>query len=483
MTASATTTVWFKAGSEIRSGGSVVVDPKTLARGDAYATSQSGGFGHGVDSRTKSTIGTTARTILDGTIVAFNDITVRAASALRANLAASASGASFAGSSSSGECGSDACHVIATNDTKLTVGGAAYLEADNVRLEARLADTALRDDNRSNGDGAFEDSDARSEATLNSTVRLELLSGAKIVGYQSVTLIAEHRDISVLAVARASCGCFGGDSDADATAWYTATSHVDAQTGVTIRTARLDVRALHEGLNIDGQASTGGGFIDFGGSGSGEPTIAIRTIFWEADVILHAANPTLIVDAAGRIVKLYAVTVRDELNNLYGLGDVIPAGRIIVVADIINNGGGVATFFANDIAPDSVLTGTLGSFRVQNTFDFVRLHNFSSRTMRVNAIQVANLANVGATVNLQLDDSVDVPLQHPPAAVPADRGRHHELRRPRHPRPHPQRVHRQPDRQHARGESARRHPRRARRPAASARTPRCCWRTRARSAC
>ncbi|HEX5858517.1 MAG TPA: hypothetical protein VFY91_10470, partial [Microbacterium sp.] len=421
VTSRATTTVWFKPGSDIRSGGSVLVDPKTLARGDAYATSQSGGFGHGVDSRTKATLSTTARTVLDGTVVAFNDITVRSATALRANLSASASGASFAGSSSSGECNSNDCHVIATNDTKLTVGGGAYLEADNVRLEARLADTSLRDENRSNGDGAFEDSDARSEATLNSTVRLELLSGAKIVGYQSVTLIAEHRGISVVAVARASCGCFGGDSDADANASYNATSHVDAQTGVTIRTARLDVKALHEELNIDGAASTGGGFIDFGGSDDGQTVNAVRTIFWEADVILHAANPTLIVDAAGRITKLYAVTVRDELNNLYGLGDVIPAGRTIVVADIINSGGGVATFFANVVSPDSVLTGTLGSFRVQNTFDFVRLHNFSSRHMQVNAIQVANLANVGATVNLQLDDSVAFRFSiRPPLFLPTE---------------------------------------------------------------
>ncbi|MFK4837745.1 hypothetical protein ACI3KY_18610 [Microbacterium sp. ZW T2_14] len=410
VSATATTTVSVRPGTDLSStGGSVTIDPLTLASGNAYAYSSAGGFGHGTEAQTRADLGTTSHVTLDGRITAWNDIAASSSTATQSELRAGASGGSFAGSSTSGDCGGDPCHIVANNDTTLTVGGAAHLEADNVTLAAQMITTSLLDHNRSNGDGAFEDSDARSEVTLTSNAHVHLVDGAKIIGYQTVTVRAQHLDLRLVADARATCGCFGGDSDADAIVRYNATSSVTGEAGVRVRTATLRVEALHLQVVVDPRASTGGGFIDFGGDDNSADDNRHRWIDWNADVVLHAPNPTLVVDSTGRIVKKYAVTVRDDLGTVYILGQTIPEGREIVVDPIENNGGGSATYFINNPAGSQVgtLTGDRGTLQVQNTFDFVRLHNHSSRLLRVNGISVVNLDDVGATVDVQAEVSTD----------------------------------------------------------------------------
>ncbi len=408
----ATTTVTLGLGSTLTTGGSVTIAPVNHAQGEAYAQSSAGGLGHGVGSETQVSLTTTATTSLLGTVIATDDLAATSTSRAHANSEARASGASFAGSSSANDCGN--CHVTLNDTTKLVVGGSAYLQADNVRLGAYLRDSQLREYTRAHADGGFEDSDADSRITVSSTVAVELLTGAKIVGYQTVDIVASHQAFMLISDARATCGCFGGDSDSDSNIVYNATSSVTAQPGVTIRTATLTVSALQDLPRWTNNPSRSGGFIDIGSANGSTSYRPVRSILWEADVILHAANPHLVVDDTGRIVKLYSVTVKDENGVTYGLGDVIPVGRVIHVQDIANTGGGSATFYANvpqnqprqsSGPPNSTLTGTRGSFRVQNTFDYVILHNYSSRSMTVHGIAVANLTGPGATVRLQVDDS------------------------------------------------------------------------------
>ena len=64
--------------------------------------------------------------------------------------------------------------------------------------------------------------------------------------------------------------------------------------------------------------------------------------------MLGEANPELIVDETGTIVKLVNVVVTDELGTVYGLGSTIPAGRQIWVGDLRNDRAGIARFRAND---------------------------------------------------------------------------------------------------------------------------------------
>ncbi len=244
---------------------------------------------------------------------------------------------------------------------------------------------------------------------------MHLIEGAKIVGYETVTITAEHRDLMLDVNSHSHCGCFGGDSNAYSNIDYQTTSSVVSDPNVTIRTATLLVQALQTLPHWHIGSDTSTGFIDIGNGGSSNTNYkASRTIVWEADVILHAPNPQLIVDETGRIVKLYGVTVKDDLGNTYVLGDTIPAGRIIEVQDIVNSGGGSITFVADAPAGQdavgggqgpapSTITGTRGSVRVQNTFDFVKLYNYSSRSMTVHRIAVANLTNVGATVTINVD--------------------------------------------------------------------------------
>jgi hypothetical protein len=408
VSATATTNVAVQSGTRLVStGGGVVIDPFTVASGNAYAYSSAGGFGHGTESNTRADLAITSHVTLDGLIQAWNDVAASSTTGQQSDLQSGATGGSFAGSSSAGDGCNEPCHLVATNTADLTVGGGAVIEADNVTLAAQMVSTNLKDYNRSNGDGAFEDSDATSDVNLTSTVHVQLNAPAKIVGHQSVTITAQHQKLDVFAQARATCGCFGGDSDAHARSHFTATTSVTAQQGVRIRTAILRVEAQYLNTNIHAAASTGGGFIDFGGSGDGADVVMNRGIDWNADVYLHAPDPTLVVDASGRIVKLYGLTVRDDLGTVYILGQTIPAGRTIVVDPIENTGGGRATYFVNNPGggQDGVITGTEGTLHVQNTFDVVRLYNFSGLDLEVNGISVVNLDHIGATVDVQAEQS------------------------------------------------------------------------------
>ena len=308
--------------------------------------------------------------------------------------------------------------------------------------------------------------------TSNATVHLE--HDVKIVGYETVTLKAVHNAITLIASSDAHCGCLGGDTNSTSNIGYNSESNVTADAGSVIRTALLDVEALQLLTNWSRPTDSDGAAFDGGGSHGGTNENARRVIDWHATVFLHAADPQLVVDANGTIVKLFAVTVKDDLGNTYGLGDTIPVGRIIEVQDITNTGGAQAIFFANIPAslaggspPAGIITGTDGKFVAQNTFDFVKLYNSSSRTMVVHAINVVNLTNVAATVSGEGAEQRRVPVHDRPADLPADRGRHRELPRlgQRHGAAHHRRPHLQPDRLDAHRQPARRHPRRPRQPA------------------
>src|SRR5262249_13206319 len=137
----------------------------------------------------------------------------------------------------------------------------------------------------------------------------------------------------------------------------------------------------------------GGAFVshDRGGDVNRD---ARRQIYWESTVImLGEPNPELTVDATGKITKLVNVTVKDENGVSYGLGATI-AGQRIEVGDIQYDSSGVARFRANsapvDGATDGEIWGNAGLFDYQETWDYVRIFNYSSKTLVTHLIDVVN---------------------------------------------------------------------------------------------
>ena len=112
-----------------------------------------------------------------------------------------------------------------------------------------------------------------------------------------------------------------------------------------------------------------------------------RTIVWNADVyLLGEPNPRLIVDATGKIIaKSDNVTVRaNGVGPALQIDDVFAPGTTIVIDPIIYDQKPTALFRANhhdDVA--STISGTLGIFFMQETWNSVTVLNGSDRPMQL----------------------------------------------------------------------------------------------------
>jgi hypothetical protein len=406
------TEVTVAAGTVLTAGADVTIDPLTFGQAAALSQSHAKGLGSGVSSYAGSTLNISTVTKVAGTILAGNNIAVSAHTAANGNVSTNAEGGGLGVSAHAGDCGGPGCDLNITLTTTVDLQPFAHLTADNVSVTASVDNVFAHNNAHTHAKALGARSDAEADVYVTSNALVHLEHDVKIVGYETVTLTAVNDKITLIASSDAHCGCLGGDTNSTSNITYTGTSTVTADLGSVIRTALLEVDALENLTGWNRPTDSDGAAFDGGGEHGSTNENAQRLIDWHATVYLHAADPQLVVDAAGRIVKLYNVVVKDDIGNTYALGSVIPTGRIIEVQDIINTGGAQATFYANVVgsqaggsAPQGVITGTDGTFVVQNTFDFVKLYNSSSRSMTVHAIAVANLTSVAATVNIKVENS------------------------------------------------------------------------------
>ncbi|WP_367889442.1 hypothetical protein [Humibacter ginsenosidimutans] len=412
-TTKTTTTVTVASGATLTATHNVTIAPVTIGQADASSESDATGLGSGVESDAGATVTITATTNIAGTIVAGDDVAIGSQSQAYASVSTHAEAGGLGADANAGRCGGPTCDINVTDNTTVDLQPGTSITGDNVAVTSDVADMTLNNQSYTHAKAVGAGSKASSNIDVGSNADLLIEDHTKIVGYESVTLTAEHQNIQLIAHSNANCGCLGGDTDSDATNNYQSTSNVTADAGAIIRTAALDVEALQNELGWTWQRDRSGAAFDGGGRGGSDTNNAVRSIVWNADVYLHAPDPQLVVDTTGKITKLYGVTVKDDLGNTYSLGSVIPSGRIIEVQNIVNTGGATVVFHANTpptqpngaSAPSSSLTGTAGTFTVQNTFDFVRLYNHSSRSMVVHAIDVANLTGTAATVQIEVNGS------------------------------------------------------------------------------
>ncbi|MGN6125220.1 MAG: beta strand repeat-containing protein, partial [Humibacter sp.] len=429
-TVTTSTIVTVGTGSTLTAGDDITIAPVTVGQADASSQSSAEGLGSGVESDAGATLTITATTNIAGHLTAGRAANLGAQSQAYSNVSTHAEAGGLGADANAGRCGGPGCDINVTDNTTVDIQPGAAITADTVNLTSDVSGMTLNNQGYTHATalGAGSRASANVYVTSNSTLLIE--NNTKIVGYESVTLTAAHDNILLIAHSNANCGCFGGDTDSDATNNYQSTSNVTSQAGAVIRTGLLDVEALQNELGWTWQRDRDGAVFDGGGRGGSDTNNAQRTIVWNATVYLHAPDPQLEIDATGTITKLYGVVVKDDLGNTYALGSTIPIGRIIEVQNIANTGGATVIFHANTpttqpnnaTAPASTLTGTAGSFTVQNTFDFVRLYNHSSRSMVVHGVGVVNLTGTVATMQIEVVDSsafrfsVGTPIFTPTAA-------------------------------------------------------------------
>ena len=171
-----------------------------------------------------------------------------------------------------------------------------------------------------------------------------------------------------------------------------------------VETADLDVESTQWQGGWDQNSSRSGGAFDGGSDPEHHNFLANRPIDWNADVVLHDHDPQLYIAQDGTILKMYNVAAHNGAGHYFTVGEVVGAGVTVYVDQIDNNGGSTADFRinANSNASGSSntnLTGNQGSFRIQSTFDFVRIYNWSDRDLILSGIDVVNLLDLAATVS------------------------------------------------------------------------------------
>src|SRR5207237_7322291 len=154
----------------------------------------------------------------------------------------------------------------------------------------------------------------------------------------------------------------------------------------------------------DRSASASGGFFGGGDHPEQGKFDAKREINYDGDVVLLIRpNPVLVIDEIGRVTQAVGVTV----NGGLGVGADVSGAPISV--DNIGNTliAGTALFQANtpgmkdgQTAPDSKITGSMGTARVKTTYDTITIQNHSGEELRLNDIRPAN---PNATGQITLD--------------------------------------------------------------------------------
>ena len=410
---------------------------------NSYSEASIGGGGLAAfgDSDATSNLDYTTTTTVAGALTAFNVLSVEARTIIDGYAEARARMGGLGVSADANDDGdSNGVHVgLTAGSTKVVLQNGALLTGNEVVVLASV--DALRgiaiSTARATALGA--DSDAGASVKVRGSTEVDLQSGSTIVGNVGTTIRAVYGNVDVYAKPRATCSCGGGDTDARANADYDTTAKVKGRpaagtvAAALIRTADLTVDATQHVLRYDRDPSRNGGFFDGGGSDRNPNPNGYfprRLIFWEPKVImLGEPNPVLEVDATGRITKIVNVVVHDEFGGIYdgdpmtahpGVGATIAGGRIIV-QPIIYDRGANARLFTNQpmdgdppnpsivapnpaapAAPRSEIWGNADVFEFQETWDFVRIFNDSSKQLETSRIVVVNLTGM-PTIDLTAD--------------------------------------------------------------------------------
>src|SRR5690554_490930 len=388
----------------------------STTRGDvrAFSNAKAGGLGAGVDARSKANLTANTTIDIDGSLIAEHLLGIHGYAQPNGNVSAEANASGLGADSSGNDCGD--CGLYVTSNVDIDIAGSGtVIRGDEIDIVAQMGTDAagnggsLRAWGYSRAKALGADSDARSRVQVRGGSTVTVHTGVVMTAWERMRLATVGTGLNIWSASRASCGCLGGDTDSAASIDYQTTSRVLTQPGVLVETAHLYVDTIQNNPGWHRDTDRSGGAFDGGSQSGGTTNIGNRPIVWEADVILHDDNPQLYIAEDGTILKKYGVTVSNGAGTYYNVGDVIPVGTVIHVDQITNDGHATADFTINlnGAGGNRDITGTRGSFRLQNTFDFVRLYNWSNRSMVLSGIDVVNLDDLAATVSVRANNQAN----------------------------------------------------------------------------
>ncbi|MGH3744214.1 MAG: hypothetical protein ACRDTP_05085, partial [Mycobacteriales bacterium] len=399
--------------------GEVTVSANSNLTPRTTASTGSGGLFAGSSSGTTASADYTTRTQMDGAIIAADTATVAAHTSI--------TGAYVSASNDVGGLGVDG-----SSDATLNIGQSSGSNEVDIQSNGRVTgnhvdasaivdhlDGVVTTDTEASAFGAGSSASATINAAGTTQVRLE--AGSYLTGNIDTTIDSAYSDINYYLHAHATCHCFGGSTNANTSIDDTTVAHdagISASGGTpssTIKTSNLTVLANQFVTTPFDQAqdsSTSKAFLDFGNGGdtSGNEGSLQREIYFESTVImLPTPDPQLTIDANGQVTTDVNVTAYDCPGGVCGAtplkpGDHVGAGDLIYVAPIINDRNGTILFQANDLtdnAPLSQIWGNAMLLKVQDTWDFVKVDNYSGDPMITHEINVINqTATVDVTITV-----------------------------------------------------------------------------------
>jgi hypothetical protein len=371
----------------------LTVQAHTISNVNALAASSSGGFAGGDSTNAYAYSDYYTQVNVGGVLDSDGALIVTALTDASADAESESDfGAGF------GDAGSNAVARVGrgTSATGVVIETNAVLTGATVAITAQTNGRANADaDADADGFGLSSHADGTASSAGLNSVTLQKM--AKITGTESVSITADQKQ-TVFAKAVSRCDCFAGSKNANANASATGTSLVTGQKDAFIWTADLKVFAKATGTSVTRNASTGGGFIVFGGSGGGATYDIKRHIDWESTVImLGEPNPEIEIDESGKVVTLVNITGVDGNGGALVLNNHVGGSGPIVLDDIVYDSTTRVLFETDEFngLPTSQIWGNAAIFDFQQTWDYVKIVNRSPHDLIVNLIDVT-LA-VGAT--------------------------------------------------------------------------------------
>ncbi|HZM79421.1 MAG TPA: hypothetical protein VFC19_27135, partial [Candidatus Limnocylindrales bacterium] len=315
-------------------------------------------------------------------------------------------------------------------ETLVEIQTAARLTGATVTVTASVDSLRASATSRSHAGAGYANVNARSEAKIGGSAEVVLAAGSITTG-NVVSLVTRYLNVDLFARSDASCSCGGGDTDSHALITYDTRTQVTGRAGAAITTSDLSVSSTQAVTRFQRIPAKDEAFFDSGGSGVGGSYTPNRYIFWEATVnLLGEANPELEIDRTGRIVKMVNIAARDETGVSYRLGQIIAGNQIRVQPIAYDESNGRVRLFANDpgplndlnrvvTPPASVIWGNAAVFAAQGTFGFVRITNYSPKTLITGPINVVNLGDSRVQIDV-IADQIRGPVATPPFGVSLD---------------------------------------------------------------
>jgi hypothetical protein len=275
------------------------------------ASTGSGGLFAGSDSGGAASADYTTQTTINGGITAAGAATVNARTSIDNGLVQTSNDIGGLGTITSSDAELDIGQATGTD--LVDIQGAGTINANTISVNGVVDNLQATVKSNQSTVALGAGSNASSTIKVSGEAQVRLASGSYLTGNVSVGITAGYGNVNLESDSHASCGCLGGSTNADATINDNSDAHIAGVAGSTIKTASLTVSANQVVTNFHDDASTDGGFLDFGNGGQNHPTTNLfREIYWQSTVIiLPSPNPVLTIDASGKVVADVNVSAYD----------------------------------------------------------------------------------------------------------------------------------------------------------------------------